>query len=41
VLYSEITAAGSQIYTKPTNAVCWRNVGFVFNVKPGGVCSNY
>jgi hypothetical protein len=35
MLYSEIIAVYSEIYTKHTNTLCGQNVVF-FKVKPGG-----
>jgi hypothetical protein len=40
MLYSEIIAVCSQIYTKHINTVCGQNVEFV-NVNPSGKYSNH
>jgi hypothetical protein len=40
MLYSEIIAVCSEIYTKHINTLCGQNVEFV-NVKPGGTYSNH
>jgi hypothetical protein len=40
MLYNEIIAVCSQIYTKHINILCGENVDF-FNVKPGGTYSNH
>jgi hypothetical protein len=40
MLYSEIIAVCSEIYTKHINALCGQNVQFA-SVKPGGTYSNH
>ena len=39
MLYREIIAVYSQIYTKHTNRLCGQNVGLL-SVKPGGIHSD-
>jgi len=40
MLYREIIAVCSEIYTKHINTLCGQNVGFV-NVRPGGIYSDH